>query len=209
MITILQRPLTAKELKVLAPRTYGLSEFENDFSGALLLIMVLLAPSAWLLQWFGLKRWTGVVAIAAIALGVGTAVRMRLRLRGLASEGVSRRAKELRDGLAHEVVYDVAEAIRIEETEDLGSNYYLHLTDGTVVFLSGQYLYEDEEAGRFPSTRIRRTIAPLTNELLDFACLGTPLNVSSTHPAFTDSDYRTGRVPEDGAVVTRQFWQTR
>ena len=95
--------------------------------------------------------------------------------------------------------------MRVEEFEDEGSSYYLKLDDGSVLFLSGQYLYEYEDQGSFPSTRVAVTRAPESKIVLDIECLGQPLPVRAQRPPFTREDHLNGAVPEDGALLAVDF----
>jgi hypothetical protein len=53
-------------------------------------------------------------------------------------------AADLAAGVATLTTYEATDALRVEEFEDEGSQYYLKLADGRVLFLAGQYLYEYE-----------------------------------------------------------------
>jgi hypothetical protein len=113
--------------------------------------------------------------------------------------------RDLQGGEAEEVVYGAVDAIQVEETEDLGSNYYISLDDGRVLFLSGQYLYELEDAQQFPSTRFTLVRTPNAKLFLDFRVSGTYLPPTTVRPRFADQQYRQGQVPTDGDLFDLDF----
>lgn len=149
-------------------------------------------------------RGEALVTVAVILFLGGSA---------LAWRSVSTRSKRMRqaawqhyaaDMLGDEVEewqVGIRDAIRVEEFEDEGSQYFLELDDGRVIFLMGQYLYEHEAAKRFPCTALRLVRLPHSHEIIEIECQGTPLAASAVRSHFTDSDHQAGRVPEDGAIL--------
>ena len=104
--------------------------------------------------------------------------------------------------VVEEATFDVAEAVAVEEFEDEGLSYYLRLDDGRVLFLSGQYLYDPADEGRFPSRRVTivRTVRP-SGDVLDLRCSGEHVAPSVVLPPFSEERNGTGDLPEDGAVL--------
>ena len=101
--------------------------------------------------------------------------------------------------------YRVVDAVRVEEAEDEGSQYYLKLEDGRVAFLAGQYLYELEESGTFPNRVVTVTRAPHAAVVLDVATEGDAFAASATRPPFGAQEYKRGGIPADGALVDVDF----
>ena len=106
-----------------------------------------------------------------------------------------------RSGDVEEWRVKVADAIEVEEWGDLGLNFYLALEDGRVLFLSGQYLYDDVEAGRFPNRDLVLVWSSGSRMLLDLRCEGEPFAASSKLPSFTRPQHRAGEVPRDGDIL--------
>ena len=204
MITSHQRALTDKERSLIARRARERRSLANDIASAGCLTMVAFAPAAAILKWLELERWQPFAACLALVVGIATALNMRLKYGKLVPRPLAY-DEDLRTGLAKESTYEVVDAIRVEELEDLGSNYYLRLANDRVLFLSGQYLYELEDEKRFPCTRVRRSIAPRSGVLLNFECLGDYFPPSSTRPSFTEDQYKFRRVPDDGAILEADF----
>ena len=129
-------------------------------------------------------------------------------------------------GLLVPTDFDAVRAFQVEEFEDEGLHYFIELEGGSVLYLTGQYLYdyeaiEDEEEFHqpksFPCTRF--TVRRHRDEgfVVDILCRGDLLEPESVGPAFQREDYRRGRVSEDGDVITgesfdelkRRIGQTR
>ncbi len=205
MTRIEYRPLTANERRQLASLASSRSDLGNDLAGGGCVFMLVFGVGMVALRLVDLQRssWQAAAAIVAGIVAIATMLYMR---KGRA-KWTSRQdyAADLEGGRAAEVTYDVVDAIRVEEFEDEGSNYFLKLADNKVLFLTGQYLYDSEEGNAFPSTRIRVTRAPRSRLMLDLECLGTPLQPSTTRPPFSHEDHRSGRVPKDGEMLDVDF----
>ena len=95
--------------------------------------------------------------------------------------------------------FQARRAFEVEEFEDEGQSFFIELADGSVLFLSGQDLYDDE--ARFPCTEfvVRRTP---TGEDYDVTCEGEPLAPEAVAPWFSGDEHDSGRVPQDGQVIT-------
>jgi len=107
-------------------------------------------------------------------------------------------------------------AFQVEEFEDEGSHYFVELEDGSVLFLSGQYLYEYEtlkkrkevlHPRRFPNTEfvIRRHSAK--GYVVDILCNGSVIEPEVVAPAFDTDDFGTNRIPEDGQVIANRTFE--
>jgi hypothetical protein len=102
-------------------------------------------------------------------------------------------------------------AFEIEEFEDEGMSFFVELADDSVLFLSGQYLYEYEpidddpdlnQPRRFPCTEFTVRRHPTEHWVYDVACSGEVLEPEGLAPPFSGDDYDFGRIPEDGQVIT-------
>ena len=107
-------------------------------------------------------------------------------------------------------------AFQVEEFEDEGSHYFIELVDGSVLFLSGQYLYDYEEITDDPELNRKRTFPCTeftiqrhtdTGNLLNIICAGEVLPVECVAPSFDKSAFRRGLVPEDGEVVRNRSYE--
>lgn len=110
-------------------------------------------------------------------------------------------------------------AFQVEEFEDEGSHYFLELEDGSVLFLSGQYLYEYEtikegeeivNPRRFPNTEFVIRRHSVKHYVVDILCNGLVIEPEVVVPAFSMNDFGTDRIPEDGQVIAdRTFEQLK
>ncbi|MEQ1891637.1 MAG: hypothetical protein ABL998_03770, partial [Planctomycetota bacterium] len=125
---------------------------------------------------------------------------------------------DLASGHATCTTYEITDALQVEEFEDEGSHYYLKLTDGRVLFLSGQWLYEyeagEDEDGeptpaRFPCRRFTVERAAKSALFLDMKPLAPAFPPSGTLPPFTDAEHRAGTVPDDGDLLELDFERLR
>jgi hypothetical protein len=104
--------------------------------------------------------------------------------------------------------FQAQRAFAVEESEDEGSSYFLELTDGRVLFLTGQYLYdyepdEHEERPRtFPCSEFSIRRHKTERYVVDVRCGASLLNPEAIARPFTTEDWDGGRVPDDGEVIT-------
>jgi hypothetical protein len=125
---------------------------------------------------------------------------------------VEQLAQELEaQGLLTSQPFSAIRAFEVEEFEDEGLHYYLELSDGRVLFMTGQYLYDYEpidqtddgepEPRRFPCTNfvVRRHRAE--RYVVDIQCAGHTLEPELRAPPFGEDVWREGALPEDGAII--------
>jgi hypothetical protein len=195
------RPPTDAERTLLERAQGRTSRWSNDLAGIGCLTALVLLIGMLLTRLTGiLEGQEGWYTLLGLLVGIAVTTMMRRQL-GPHREA-ARRDLEMP---VTETIYDISRAASVAEYADLGSNYYLELADGGVLFLSGQYLYEHEQEGRFPSTRVRTVRSGTGQSLLDFEPLGEHFAPEATLPAFTKEQYRAGEVPDDGAVLTVPF----
>ena len=119
----------------------------------------------------------------------------------------SQKAKaDLAAGLARQIYLDVTAALEAPEYEDEGVGFFLQLTDGRVLYVQGQDLYDhahdaaDEEGKAlpktFPSTRILYACGPQSGIRLSITPQGTYLPPALLQARrYADAD----AIPADGA----------
>ncbi len=112
-------------------------------------------------------------------------------------------------GLVVRQRFQATRAFAVEELEDEGLHYYLELSDGRVLYLSGQYLYDYEpitddpefNQGRsFPCTAFEVLRHKGAGCVLHIRCAGTVLEPEITVPPFRREDFRRG-MPKDGEIT--------
>jgi hypothetical protein len=152
----------------------------------------------------GFAGWTSGRAVQALLLGaalagLGVAVYLAYQTRVLGKSPTG--WDDLQEGTARVARFEATDAVAVEESEDEGLSYFVALTDGRVLFLSGQYLYEPVERGEFPARRFEVVRTALAGTVLTVTALGPALAPSVTRSPFTDAEYQSGTMPEDGAVI--------
>jgi len=106
--------------------------------------------------------------------------------------------------------FNARRAFQVEEFEDEGSHYFIELEDASVLFLTGQYLYEYEalskgkeieHSRRFPNTEFVVRRHSKKGYVIDILCNGSVIEPEIVAPAFDTDDFGTNRIPEDGQII--------
>ena len=106
--------------------------------------------------------------------------------------------------------FQALRAFAVEELEDEGLHYFLELTDGRVLFLSGQYLYDYEpisdhpglnQSRRFPCTDFTVRRHKAEGYVVEIQCRGEVIEPEMTAPSFSQRVWQSGGAPEDGEIV--------
>lgn len=202
--TTVLRPPTEEEARALRgspPKFFGWST--GIVSGlcifALTFLLILLGSP--------IMKPSAILPVALTgSLGVSIAwyVYVQWRKQRALRRAAARRAREVAVGHVKSTTYMIRDAIAVKEGEDEGLSFYLLLDDGRTLFLSGQYLYEPVEAG-FPWTSFDLVQAPVGGWIIRLVQGGPALIPSRTRGPFTDSEYRSGAVPEDCTIAPRDF----
>jgi len=116
-------------------------------------------------------------------------------------------------GLVEPTDFRATRSFGVEEFEDEGLHYYLELTDGTVLFLSGQYLYDyepDPKSNRprsFPCTEFTVRRHKRDGYVVAIECRGEVLEPEVMAPPFNTMDWE-HQVPSDGEILTDAPYET-
>jgi hypothetical protein len=145
----------------------------------------------------------GAVAMATMAF-LGSYVWIQRRERNKWRRETDLVAVEANAGHVQSTIYMIRDAVAVEEHEDEGLSYFLLLDDGRALFLSGQYLYDPAAKG-FPWESFEIVRVASGSWVLHVVRLGVPLTPSSTRRPFSDDEYRSGTVPADGTIESRDF----
>jgi hypothetical protein len=93
-----------------------------------------------------------------------------------------------------------------ESADEEGPHYFLELEDGTILHLSGGYLYEYEPAAsaprHFPCTHFTVRRHAETGQVVDLLCGGIVIEPEIEAPPFSRRDRARGLVPADGAILS-------
>lgn len=207
MIHISTRPITEQEIKLLS--AHGRIFERNPLIIAVIatfifmfLICVLLAVASIFPKSNEYNLIFYISTIACLILSVYLAYKIYPRKR-------KPKLEEVLDDTVEILDVEASDAIKIEEFEDEGIGYYLNIGDGKVLFIQGQYLYDDNEYEntdpKIPSTRMTIHRGAVSKIVLDIRFVGEYLPPSHTNSPFTTEDYENNRVPEDGAILEVDF----
>lgn len=103
--------------------------------------------------------------------------------------------------------FNATRAFEIEPFEDEGPHYIVELTDGSVLSLVGQYLYEyapDPKLNRpreFPCTDFTVKRHP-DGYPVQIICRGEPFEPECVMPPYCEEDLLADRIMEDDLIVT-------
>ncbi|HUR47669.1 MAG TPA: hypothetical protein VMZ27_17430 [Candidatus Saccharimonadales bacterium] len=113
-------------------------------------------------------------------------------------------------GLVTSTDYKAQRAFAVQEFEDEGLHYFVELSDGTVLYLNGQYLYhynldaassENRPSVGFPNKEFAVCRHRTEGFVLDLICRGEPLKPEVTAPAFEANRFGAGQIPSDGEII--------
>jgi hypothetical protein len=198
------RPPTEEEQVLLAeppPKLFGW--FTGIVSSAcifaLVFLVALLASPA-----LPLGAVLPVAVVTAIIASLASYTHVQRRHRRALRQMAEQSAREAGAGHVRSTTYTITDAVAVEEAEDEGLSYYLLLDDGRTLFLSGQYLYQPAESG-FPWTSFEIVQTPVRRDVLRVVPRGPRLAPSRTRGPFSDREYQSGTVPDDGSIEARDF----
>jgi hypothetical protein len=96
----------------------------------------------------------------------------------------------------------IVDALQVEEVDDEGAQFFLELEDGRILFVMGQYLWDDDdESPQFPNRELLITRLPHAQDIFDMKYLGEYFPPSAERAPFTGEEYADERVPRDGQIL--------
>ncbi len=104
--------------------------------------------------------------------------------------------KDLADGKAQIITFSAIEAIQVAEFEDEGNSYFVHLSDGRVLFLSGQWLDAVEGDKTFPCTEFEVAQAPRSQIVFGMVCRGSYFPPTKEIKSVQADQFQGGEIPE-------------
>lgn len=113
-------------------------------------------------------------------------------------------------GLVETQIFHARRAFQVEEYEDEGLHYFLELEDGSVLYLSGQYLYDYEEIDDEPEYSQPKTFPcekfvikrhKKYGYVLAIETQGKVLNPETILPPFLRYYARKPELPKDGDII--------
>ena len=107
----------------------------------------------------------------------------------------------MENGVLSSTEYEIRDVVEIEEFEDEGRHFLLDIGGDRTLVLSGQYLYEPVESGKFPSSRIRIYWHAKEGYTFGIECLGNKILPSKTIKPIAEDEDDPNRVASDRELL--------
>lgn len=186
----------------------------------LFIFLGLLASVALLSPWFDHRRPSPLLILPLIAIFIVLVVSAiaifgpRLKASDATRDEIVEQLEAA--GLLISENFTARRAFQVEEFEDEGSHYFIELTDGRVLYLNGQYLYDYEvgwndesDQRRFPCSNFIVRRHRDERYVADIICRGHILQPELNAPPFSSEDHDRGNVPEDGEILRIPYEQIK
>lgn len=163
-----------------------------------------------LITWFpGMPPLTVGIAAASSGMAIGGLALRVLNPKGANLFGTKTLEEQVAELQAADLLmattFHATRTFQVEELEDEGSHYFIELSDRSVLFLSGQYLYDYEPdfTGHrvFPSSAFTIRRHRIEGFAADIQIAGVPIEPELMAPPFTEADFRHSVFPGDGQIV--------
>jgi hypothetical protein len=199
------RPLTDQERAYLSPHRDPLVTPLTGLAASLLLAVFLFILGLMVLGFLPGDPARGVPVVSGLSLlgAIVCYVTIQRARRGAHQTDALR--ADLIAGTATVSQFQAVAALEIEEFEDEGMTFYVALSDGRVLLLSGQYLYPLVDANTFPSTEFE-TVRSASGLILGLTPTGTHLPPVGRRKPWRNEFGRFGFAP-DGEILSGPFEQ--
>lgn len=109
---------------------------------------------------------------------------------------------EIKNGRAQVLNIKTDKVIKRRETLDLGSGFYIKISENETLYLQGQYFDDLQYSRKFPNTEFEISRTSLTfNELLNIEFFGEYLKPERKLKAFTKKEFHNKKVHYDGQLL--------
>lgn len=199
----IERPYNLEEIKLLKSRKNSLWEhFENFGLKFIGVTFVLLAPLL-LYEKFVNKVSSETQLLILIPLLLISISTVAYWMNKNGEIGWNKKVeKEIKNGKAQVLKIQTDKVFKRKQTYDLGSGFYIKISDNETLFLQGQYFDELQYGRKFPNTDFEIVRTKLTfNELIDIKSFGEYLKPEKKLKAFTRDQFEKNEVHWDGDLL--------
>ena len=199
----IERPYSPEEIKELKSRKNSLwQHFENFGMKWMGITFILLSPLL-LYDKFVSKVSSETQLMILIPLqiiSVGIVIYWMNKNREL---GWNRKVEnEIKNGKAQVLKIETEKVFKRKETYDLGSGFYIKISENETLYLQGQYFDELQFSRKFPNTDFEIVRTKLNfNELIDIKSFGKYLKPEKKLKAFTKEQFENNEVHYDGDLL--------
>lgn len=198
-----ERTYKTEEIKLLRSRKYSLwQHFENFVKKYIGIILVLLTP---LLVYEKLIQKVSSETQLLILIPV-VIISILIVLYWMKKNGEigwnTKVEKQIKYGKVEVLKIKTDKVVQRRETYDLGSGYYIKISENETLFLQGQYLDEVQYSRKFPNTEFEISRTSLEfNEVLSIEFFGNFLKPEKKLRAFIKEEYKSNKVHYDGELL--------
>ena len=198
-----ERPYNPEEIKLLRDRKNSLwQHFENFGVKFIGITLVLLAPL--LIYDKSINKVSSetqlIVLIPLLIISVGSVIYWMKKNGEL--DWNKKVENEIKSGKAQVLKIQTDKVFKRKQTYDLGSGFYVKISDSQTLFLQGQYFDELQYGRKFPNTDFEIVRTKLTfNELIDIKPFGQYLKPEKKLKAFTKEQFDKNEVHWDGDLL--------
>jgi hypothetical protein len=192
------RPLTSNERQALIAKAKNPVTLTSALLIAALLSTVCICILLVVSHFLGFLRpyfpvLFSIITVAWLVYSIRSYIKLRRRF------SLTLYQDDLAGGVAEVTRFHATEAIRVQEFEDEGGGYFLHLEDERTLFLRGRYLCDLEEAKKFPCSEFEVVRGLKSGAILDLVCCGSYFPSQKTIAPFRQPELR--EAPSDGDIV--------
>jgi hypothetical protein len=199
----IERPYNTEEIKLLKSRKNSLwDHFENFGLKFIGITFVLLAPLLLYDKFIGKvsSETQLLILIPLLIISIGTVIYWMNKNGEI---GWNKKVNnEINNGKAQVLKIQTDKVFKRKQTYDLGSGFYIKISDNETLFLQGQYFDELQYERKFPNTDFEIVRTKLTfNELIDIKSFGKYLKPEKKLIAFTKEQFDKNEVHWDGDIL--------
>ncbi|WP_092545133.1 hypothetical protein [Zunongwangia mangrovi] len=199
----IERPYNSEEIKLLKSRKNSLWEhFENFGMKFIGITLVILSPLLIYDKFINKvsPETQLIVVIPLLIVSVGTVIYWMNKNGEI---GWNKKVEnEIKNGKAQVLKIHTDKVFKRKQTYDLGSGFYIKISDNQTLFLQGQYFDELQYGRKFPNTDFEIVLTKLTfNELIDVKSFGKYLKPEKKLKAFTKEQFDKNEVHRDGDLL--------
>lgn len=199
----IERPYNSEEIKLLKSRKNSLwVHFENFGLKFIGITFVLLAPLLLYDKFIGKvsSETQLLILIPLLIISIGTVIYWMNKNGEI---GWNKKVNnEIKNGKAQVLKIQTDKVFKRKQTYDLGSGFYIKISDNETLFLQGQYFDELQYGRKFPNTDFEIVRTKLTfNELVDIKSFGEYLKPEKKLKAFTKEQFDKNEVHWDGDLL--------
>lgn len=198
-----ERPYNPEEIRLLKNRKYSLwQHFENfgmKWIGIIFILLIPLLVYDKFIQKVSSKKqlWILIVVIIISIL----LVYYWMKNNGEISWN-KKVENEIENGKAQVLKIKTEKVIKRKESYDLGSGFYIKISENETLYLQGQHLDQLQYSRKFPNTEFEISKTSLTfNEYLNIQTFGKYLKPEKKLKAFSKEEFEKDKVHFDGVIL--------